>query len=278
VKWFHPAQERKFAMDPSMIVTLLVLGVVLVLGSLLLRVFTGGKYEIKTIDLVFLIIPLLTVALATGKIKGLDMFGVRADLSALWSEVANTKIEKQVAPSATASVQDAISAVEMAGKGGVNELQRMIERKVEALQFKLGYGGYYGPAIKAYFDALSGSSYLRVVVIDHPDGGLFGIYDAADLIGYLRVGGEQGYAQFQRLLNAGNAAAQAELAKLPGFVGADQAVTISTSKRDALARMEAVKTDSLPVVNEQKRFVGTVGRNKLTASLILAVTDRLEGR
>lgn len=265
-------------MDPSMIVTLLVLGVVLVLGSLLLRVFTGGKYEIKTIDLVFLIIPLLTVALATGKIKGLDMFGVRADLSALWSEVANTKIEKQVAPSATASVQDAISAVEMAGKGGVNELQRMIERKVEALQFKLGYGGYYGPAIKAYFDALSGSSYLRVVVIDHPDGKLFGIYDAADLIGYLRVGGEQGYAQFQRLLNAGNAAAQAELAKLPGFVGADQAVTISTSKRDALARMEAVKTDSLPVVNEQKRFVGTVGRNKLTASLILAVTDRLEGR
>jgi CBS domain-containing protein len=278
VKWFHPAQERKFAMDPSMIVTLLVLGVVLVLGSLLLRVFTGGKYEIKTIDLVFLIIPLLTVALATGKIKGLDMFGVRADLSALWSEVANTKIEKQVAPSATASVQDAVSMVEMAGKGGVNELQRMIERKVEALQFKLGYGGYYGPAIKAYFDALSGSSYLRVVVIDHPDGGLFGIYDAADLIGYLRVGGEQGYAQFQRLLNAGNAAAQAELAKLPGFVGADQAVTISTSKRDALARMEAVKTDSLPVVNEQKRFVGTVGRNKLTASLILAVTDRLEGR
>ena len=117
-----------------------------------------------------------------------------------------------------------------------------------------------------------------MVVIDHPDGRLFGIYDAADLIGYLRVGGEQGYAQFQRLLNAGNAAAQAELAKLPGFVGADQAVTISTSKRDALARMEAVKTDSLPVVNEQKRFVGTVGRNKLTASLILAVTDKLEGR
>lgn len=265
-------------MDPSMIVTLLVVGVLLVLGSLLLRVFSGGRYEIKTIDLVFLVIPLLTVALATGKIKGLDMFGVKADLSALWSEAANTKIENQVAPSAAASVQDAVSAVEMAGKGGVNELQRMIARKVEAIQFKLGHGGYYGPAIKAYFDALSGSSYLRIVVVDHPDGRLFGIYEASDLIGFLRVGGEQGYAQFQRLLNAGNASAQAELAKLPGFVGVDQAVTISTSKRDALARMEAVRADSLPVVNEQKHFVGTVDRSKLTASLILAVTDKLERR
>jgi CBS domain-containing protein len=265
-------------MDTSMIATLLVLGVVLVLGSLLLRVFSGGRYEIKTIDLVFLVIPLLVVALATGKIKGLDMFGVRADLSALWSEVANTKIEKQVAPSATASVQDAVSVVEMGAKGGVNELQRMIERKVEALQFKLGYGGYYGPAIKTYFESLSGSSYLRVVVVDHADGRLFGIYDAPDLIGYLRVAGEPGYAHLQRLLNTGNTAAQGELARLPGFVGADQAVTASTSKRDALARMEAVKTDSLPVVNEQKRFVGTVDRSKLTASLILAVTDKLESR
>ncbi len=54
------------------------------------------------------------------------MFGVRAELSALWSEVANTKIENQVATSATASVQDAASMVEMAGKGGVNEQKRFV--------------------------------------------------------------------------------------------------------------------------------------------------------
>jgi hypothetical protein len=45
----------------------------------LLRVFTAGRYEIKTIDLVFLVIPLIVVSLATGKIRGLDMFGVKAD-------------------------------------------------------------------------------------------------------------------------------------------------------------------------------------------------------
>jgi CBS-domain-containing membrane protein len=42
--------------------------------------------------------------------------------------------------------------------------------------------------------------------------------------------------------------------------------------------MEKLNTDSLPVIDEQRRFVGTIGRAKLTAGLILAVTDRLEGR
>lgn len=110
----------------------------------------------------------------------------------------------------------------------------MIGRKVEALEFKLGHGGYYAPAIKTYFEALSGSSHLRAVVVDDPDGRLFGVYNASDLIGSLRVAGDEGYRQFQELLNSGNEPARAELAKLPGFVGAASAVTSRTSKRDAL--------------------------------------------
>jgi len=62
------------------------------------------------------------------------------------------------------------------------------------------------------------------------------------------------------------------------LIGVDQAVTIGTSKRDALARIEAVTADCRPVNNEQKRFAGTVDRNKPPASLILELTDKLEGR
>jgi CBS domain-containing protein len=265
-------------MSTSKIVVLLAFGAVLVVGSVLLRVLTGGKHEIKTTDLVFLVIPLLLVALATGKLKGVDLFGVKADLSQLWATAAQTKIAAQVAPGTPATVQDAVQIVEMATKGGIQELRQLVERKIQALEFKLGQGGYYGPAIKTYFEALSGSFSLRVVVVDKPDGKLFGIYDAADLIGYLRVAGEQGYRQFQQLLNSGSESAKAELAKLPGFVGADHAVTAVTSKREALARMEQLNTDRLPVVNDQQRFVGTVERTKLTASLILAITDKLESR
>jgi len=79
------------------------------------------------------------------------------------------------------------------------------------------------------------------------------------------------------LLNSGNDTAAGELATLPSFVGAYHAVTGTTSKRDALARMEKLDADSLPVVDEQQRFVGTVDRAKLTASLILAVTNKVEG-
>ncbi len=263
-------------MKPSTVIIMLALGGALVLGSLLLRVLSGGKYEIKTIDLVFLVIPLLVMALATGRLKGIDLFGVKADLSELWAAAAQTKIEGQVAPEGSATIQDAMQMLGMGSKGGSQELRQLIERKIQALEFKLGHGGYYGPAIKNYFDALSGSSSLRVVVVNKPDGRLFGMYNAADLLGYLRVAGDQGYDLFQQLLNNGSEADRAELAKLPGFVSADHATTPTTSKRDALARMEELNTDILPVINEQQHFIGTVERNKLTASLILAVTDKLE--
>src|SRR2546422_5192133 len=148
-----------------MIIVLLTLGIVLVVSSLLLRVLSDGKYEIKTIDLVFLIIPLLVAALATGKLKGLDLFGVKADLSALWAEAAQTKIEVQGGP-APAPVQDIVHVMEMASKGGINELQQLIKRNIEALEFKLGVSGYYGPATKTYFEPLSGSSHLRTVLVN----------------------------------------------------------------------------------------------------------------
>ena len=138
-------------------------------------------------------------------------------------------------------------------------------------------GGYYGAAIKKYFDDLYGSSYLRYVVVNHADGRLFGIYDAADLIAYLRTLGEGGYEEFERMLNRGDEQAQAWLARLPGFVAAEHAVTPETSKRAALQAMENLDQDALPVTDLAGRLVGTVERAKLTSSLILAVTERLAG-
>ena len=265
-------------MSQTLIIQLLIAGGILVLASLLLRVISDGKYEIKTIDLVFLVVPLLLVALATGKLQKLDMFGVKADLSAIWTGAAGTNIENLVTQGPSTKVDDVVRVMEMGTKGGPQQLQQLIERKAEALEFRLGHGGYYAPAIQSYFEALSGSSNLRTVVINKENGELFGMYHASDLIGYMRITQEEGYYQFQELLNAGDERAQKELAKLPGFVPVEQAVTPTTSKRDALARMERINSDSLPVVDEQEKFLGTVNRSKLTAGLILAVTDKLEGK
>lgn len=264
-------------MNSRQITVLLVIGIGLLIVSLMLRVFTQGRYEIKTIDLAFIILPLLFVGVATGKLRGLDLFGVKADLSELWAKAADTQIEQQVSTVPISPVTDAIEMVQTAEKRGVNDIPRLIEQRTQALAFRLGMGGYYGMAIKKYFDDLYGSSYLRYVVVNHADGSLFGIYDAADLIAYLRTLGEAGYEEFERMLNRGDEQAQQWLARLPGFVTAEHAVTPETSKRAALQAMEDLDQDALPVTDPAGRLVGTVERAKLTSSLILAVTERLAG-
>ena len=258
------------------LVLLLAAGAAMTAGSLLLRVRTKGQVEVKTGDLVFLVVPLLLVALATGRLKELTVGDVRLDLSALWTSAAQAQIESQVARAAPATVEDVMHLTGVAAKGGVQEIPRIIARKTEALSFRLGAGGYYAPAIRVYLEKLSGSAYLRYLVLQNPDGSLFGMYAARTLVGWLGVGGDPAYGEFERLLNSGGDAARAALARLPGFVGAESAVRPDTSKRDALARMAQLDVDSLPVVDAQRRFAGTIERAKLTASLILAVTDKVE--
>jgi CBS domain-containing protein len=262
-------------MTSNQIYLLLAVGVVLVLASIVLRVYTAGKYEIKPTDLVFVVVPLLVAGIATGRLTGLDMFGVRADLSALWAEAAETKIEGQISSAPDSSVGDVMEMLNAASKGGVGEIPRLIANKTNALTFSLGMGGYYGDAITQYFDALYGSSYLRYIVVNNPDGSLFGLYPAADLIAYFRAAGPGAYDDLERYLNRGDTAAQEWLAQLPGFVPAKAALTANVSKRDALQAMADLNADSLPVVDTDQRFVGTVERSKLTTSLVLAVTDRV---
>ncbi len=257
---------------------LLVLGAALVVGSVVLRVQSGGRYEVKTTDLVFLVVPLLVVALATGRVKGLDLFGVKADLSEFWRDAARDQISAQVVKAKPATVADSVESPERGSKAELGQLERLVARGVDALEFELGYGGYDGPAIQEYFETLSTRSDLRVIVVVEPGGRLFGIYDAPDLIASLRSAGVLGYNRLKDLLNSEGQSSRAALTKLPGFVPGEAAVRRGTSKREALARMQARDTDLLPVVDEPGKFVGTVGRTKLTAGMILAITDRLEGR
>jgi CBS domain-containing protein len=266
-------RNRRVAMTPQMLIVLLTCGAVLAGASLLFRVLTAGKYEVQTIDLIFLVIPLLVVALATNRVKGLDLFGIKLDFADKWIAAGQTKISDQVSGS---RLLDALDELATAEKGSVEDLRRLIGRRIEALEFKLRLGTHTDEVIRKYFDALSGS--LRVVVVNEPGGKLFAIYNAPDLISSLRFTEPESYGNFANMLNIGNEEERAGLAKLPGFVSADNAVTKNTSKRDALAAMEALNTDILPVVDEESEFIGTVGRSKLTAGLILSVTNQLEDR
>jgi len=264
-------------MEKWHVVFLLLAGVGLLVLAVFLRSRYGEKFDLKAIDLVLIVLPLLFVLLISGKLKVFDAFGIKADLSELFADAAGTTIEQQVAAKSSPGVDEVVHMLEMAAKGGVREIPALVEKKTEALVFQLGHGGYFGPAIKQYFDALYASSYLQYLIVKDKKSNLFGIYNVLDLNVYFRINEPHAYEQFADWLNQPNKNALRSLSKLPGFVGADQAVAREMSKRDVLEQMDNLRLDSLPVVDKEGFFVGTVERSQLTASLILDVVSRLEG-
>ncbi|MBV1906151.1 MAG: CBS domain-containing protein [Pseudomonadales bacterium] len=264
-------------MEQWQVILLLLVGVGLLVLAVFFRANYGDKYELKSIDLVLIVLPLLFVLLISGKIKVFDAFGIKADLSELFTHAAAETINAQVGQKKSPEVDELVNMLQMASKGGVRDIPRLIENKTEALVFKLGHGGYYGPAIKQYIEALHASSFLQYLIVTDKNNKLFGIYDALDLAVHFRTARNDPYGKFANWLNQSGEAAKQDLSELPGFVRADQAVSREMSKRDVLKRMDIGRVDSLPVVNKEGKFVGTVDRSQLTASLILDVVNSLDG-
>jgi hypothetical protein len=78
-------------------------------------------------------------------------------------------------------------------------------------------------------------------------------------------------------VNRGEAAEQARIKALPGFVPASDGVKRSSEKRSVLEQMEKLSADWLPVLKDDGQFDGVVERSRLTASLILEVAKELGG-
>jgi len=85
----------------------------------------------------------------------------------------------------------------------------------------------------------------------------------------------QTFASFVGMLNRADGNDRAQLAKLPGFVPWSAAVKRDDDKRDVLQKMENLGADWLPVVKTGDQIDGIVERSRITASLILDVTNRL---
>lgn len=83
------------------------------------------------------------------------------------------------------------------------------------------------------------------------------------------------FQEFTSLLNRANDVDRQKLAQLPGFVSSSNAVTKQLDKREVLERMQNAGRDWLPVVTAQGQLDGVVDRSRLTASIILDVTNQL---
>lgn len=265
-------------MEKWHVVVLLMGGIGLLIISVLARAKYKDKYELKPIDLALVIMPLVFVLLVSGKLKMLDAFGVKADFSELFSEAAGANIEQQVSDPSSPSVNEVVKLLRMESKGGTIKIPKLVKNKIEALTFRLGHEGYYGPAIQKYFDALYASSYLQYLIILDEQGKLFGIYNALDLAVYFRTKGDLAYRNFAKYLNYPDENALRKLIRLPGFISVEKAVKRDLSKSNVLKKMDESKVNSLPVIDQKGYFVGTVERAQLTASLILDVVDRMDNK
>ena len=156
----------------------------------------------------------------------------------------------------------------------MEEIPQLIQRKTEGLLFRLGHGGYWGAAIEQYLVLLVNQPFLKYLILENPDGTFFAMANARELTALLQAKPPPYTAQqFAEWLNAGNREA---LALLPGLIAAQNAVTKETDKGQALQKMEALNIDTLPALDEKKRFVGIVNRSRLTASLLIDVARNLE--
>ena len=263
-------------MDMPILFLLILTGLLLLGISFYVRTKSENKYELKSIDIALLLLPIVFFLFFTGKIGKVNLFGLELETASVIVDASRQPIESQITQLEGATIDDMVHSVETERKGGVDRIPELIDQKTEALQFQLGHGGYWGPAIQQYFESLTAAAYLKYVIINDDQGSLFGFLDAREVMSYFNKQGEDSYQVFAQRLNQPNDRSRQALATLPSFIPGELAVDSEQKKRQVLETMNERNIEILPVVNQDGRFVGIVERSRLSASLFLEIFDKLE--
>lgn len=253
-----------------MTVWMSIAGFIIILSVLMLLRAKNSRIEVKPADVVVAVLPVLVFLLVTGKLQKFEISESGIKIETAFVNAQSSAIASQVTPLTGLPSEP----IRLDPKRGVDEIPQLIARKTEGLLFRLGHGGYWGPAIDEYFKMLAKQPFLKYLIIEEPDGSFFAIADARALTELFQVGRPPYRAEdFAKWLNQGNRDA---LVRLPGFIASQNAVTKETDKGQALRKMESLNVDTLPVVDNTKRFVGIVNRSRLTASLLIDVSENLK--
>ena len=270
---------------------LAVIFIALLAAVVFVRHKLGSGVEIKATDAAIAAIPLVLLMAGAGIFKNVELpGGFKFQTAEAIVSAAKQPIDAQVSSLP-------VSRVSLDAKGALGEIPRLIDKGVEALSFTVGHGGYYGPVIWQYMNALARNPAFRHVIILGSDGTLFGVVGARKLVAALnpadnptlqqRYPLEHGglpneddvkkWSQFTDALDRGDARELKRLRGYPGFIGVEHAVTPTANKQDALSRMDELPAEWLPVVDAPAgNFIGVVDRSRLTASLMLDISRKLE--
>lgn len=276
-------REHSWVLAPGFIVALAII--------LWIKSKLADSIEIKPVDVGIALIPFILWMATAGILKKVELPGIFS------IETADVIVTAAAEPIKLQVSKMPVTALKADAKQGVKQIPRMIKSGTQVLSFKLGYGGYYGPAIWMYFNHLIMSPNFKYAVITDKAGSLFGLFEADKLTAQLNpesneelmrdfplqsFKGLPNKQQVQKWVDFSDmiiARDKDKLSKMSGFISFDMAVKADADKKRVLARMEKSGQDWLPVVRKDNgvyHFQGIVERSRLTASLILDITNQLE--
>ena len=278
-------REHSWVLAPAFIVTLAII--------IWIKAKLANTIEIKPVDVGIALIPFILWMATAGIFKKVEVPGIVS------FEIADAFVAAAAEPINLQVSKMPVTALKADAKRGVDEIPHMIESGTQVLSFKFGYSGYYGPAIWMYFNHLIMSPTIKYAVITDKDGSLFGLFEASKLTAILNsknneqlmkdfplqpyrgVPGKQQVKKWTNFAKIIKSSQKDKLSKISGFVSVDMAVKADADKKRVLEQMEQQNLDWLPVVQQDNgvnHFQGIVERSRLTASLILDVTNQLENK
>ena len=242
----------------------------LLMVIVLLRTLTQNRFEVKNSDIFLALIPIALGLVLSGHIKELTVGDLKIVPAVTKATQSPVKAQVSALP---------VEAVSANPKASLSKIPELVRKRTQALSFQLGYGGYRGFAIEEYLETLSRYPFFEYIVVIEPDGRFFGLFGARQLYNLLRNPdpgpGDEQFPNFDRFGEWVTSSKISKIEAIPGFVGMNHVVRKTTNKHDALQHMEELDVQSLPVINDEDHLVGILERSKLTASILIDISERL---
>lgn len=247
-----------------------VAGFISILAVLVYMRSRKKAIEIKTPDIIVAILPVFIFLLISGKLSKFELSESGLKIETAINEAAKSQIsglemsvDLEKLPARSLSTDP---------KSMVEDIPELINKKTEALSFKLGFDGYNGKAIYWFLSELTEKPYLKHLIFLDNEGKFFGISPASSFIKLYPDSGRS-YEQLASWLINNNE--EKIKAFVPGIITHEEALMSTTSRNAALSKMVELKVNELPVLDGKGNFVGMVERNAISSSLLLEIASKM---
>jgi CBS domain-containing protein len=212
-------------------------------------------FKVETSWVLIALVPGVFYLIGSGKLSEFSGFGL--ELKLMQASAKPFSLNSDGAKIATSPL-----TVEEKG-GSLGAIPELVRRKVQALALKVGKKNYYNnDAILAYLDELTKYDFFKYIVFLTEGETFKGIIPARSVYEQMK----------QKKLDLVRALEEGKTDKSIGII--DSYVRVTSSKQDALKKLEENNLTEIPVTDDEGRLIGIVDRGKLTSSILLELLTR----